>query len=206
MKIKLGKLNVIVSLPLCCIMTAVILIDTSQTAILGCVSALLHETGHLIFMKKFNSFPNEIRVGLFDVAIIDSNKSRHTLKQELLIVLGGIMMNFIFGVIFSLLYLYFHHNFLLILIGANLLLFCYNLLPVDTLDGGQALYLILSSLLPEETTERIMLIVSLIILLPCAILGFLLLLRSKYNFTLLLTSLYLIAVILLKQAKLHNNY
>lgn len=201
MKIKLGKLSISISLPLCCIMTAIILLDKSQTVIIGCVSALLHETGHLIFMKKFNSFPSEIKISLFDIAIIDNKKHRRSLKQELLITLGGVMMNFIFGSIFSVSYLYFHYDFLLILAGTNIVLLFYNLLPVDTLDGGQALYLILSSHLSEEATDRIMLVVSLIILLPCAVLGFWLLLRSKYNFTLLITSLYLIAVIFFKKKK-----
>lgn len=182
-------------------MTAVVLLDTSQTVVLGCLSAILHELGHLIFMKKYNSFPRNIKISLFDVAIIDDNRKSHTLKQELLIALGGVMMNFIFGAIFFVLFLNLNYDFLLILAGTNILLLVYNLLPVDTLDGGQALYLILSSHLPEASTERIMLIVSLVILFPCAVLGFLLLIESRYNFTLLLTSLYLIAVILLKQVK-----
>ncbi len=205
MKIKLGSLYVIISIPLCCVMTAIILLDSSQTVILGCISAVLHESGHLIFMKRFDSFPKKIKISLFDIAIIDNKKYKRPLHQELLITLGGVMMNLIFGLIFFVLYLSLNYNFLLILAGTNTLLLIYNLLPVDTLDGGQALYLILSSKLSEKSTERIMLIASLIILLPCTILGFLLLLQSKYNFTLLLTSLYLIAVILLKRSKIKQH-
>lgn len=204
MRIKLGGLSVIISIPLCCLMTAIILLDSSQTVILGCLSAVMHEAGHLFFMKRFASFPKEIKVSLFDIAIIDSKKYRRPLYQELLITLGGVMMNLIFGLICFALYFVLGYNFLMILAGANILLLVYNLLPVDTLDGGQALYLILSSKLSEKTTERIMLIASLVVLFPSTVLGFLLLLESKYNFTLLLTSLYLIAVILLKQTKTKN--
>lgn len=203
MKIKLGKLKITLSLPLCCIMTAVILIDTSQTVILGCIAAVLHEMGHLMFMKYFDSFPNEIKITLFDIAIIDNGKGSRPLRQELPIVLGGVMMNLSFGAAFGILYWYFHYDFMSVFAGANMLLLFYNLLPVDTLDGGQALYLMLSSKLSEETTDKIMLIVSLIVLLPCTIFGFLLLFRSKYNFTLLLTSLYLISMIFLKHVKTH---
>lgn len=204
MRIKLGNLSIIVSIPLCCVMTAIILLDSSQTVMLGCFSALMHELGHLFFMWCFNSFPKEIKISLFDIAIIDHKKFNRPLYQELLITLGGVMMNLIFGLVCFVLYLVFKYNFLIILAGANILLLVYNLLPVDTLDGGQALYLILSSKLSEKATERIMLILSLIILFPCTVLGFLLLLQSKYNFTLLLTSLYLIAVILLKKTKIHS--
>lgn len=202
MKIKLRSLSIIISIPLCCVMTAIILFDSSQTVILGCLSAIIHEVGHLIFMWRFNSFPKEIKISLFDIAIIDNKKYNRPLYQELLITLGGVIMNIIFGSIFFVLYLVFKYNFFIILAGANILLLVYNILPVDTLDGGQALYLILSSKLSEKTTEHIMLIASLIILFPCTVLGFLLLLNSKYNFTLLLTSLYLVAVILLKQTKI----
>lgn len=204
MRIKLGNLSVIISIPLCCVMTAIILLDSSQTVILGCFSAFIHELGHLFFMWRFNSFPKEIKISLFDIAIIDRKKFRRPLHQELLITLGGVMMNLIFGSICFLLYSILKYNFLIILSGTNMLLLTYNLLPVDTLDGGQALYLILSSRLSEKTTERIMLIASLLILFPCTVIGFLLLLKSKYNFTLLLTSLYLIAVILLKKTKIQQ--
>lgn len=203
MRIKLGNLSIIVSIPLCCVMTTIILLDSSQTVMLGCFSALMHELGHLFFMWRFNSFPKEIKISLFDIAIIDHKKFNRPLYQELLITLGGVMMNLIFGSVCFVFYLVFKYNFLIILAGTNILLLIYNLLPVDTLDGGQALYLILSSKLSEKATERIMLILSLIILFPCTVLGFLLLLQSKYNFTLLLTSLYLIAVILLKKTKIH---
>lgn len=204
MKIRIGNLYIIVSIPLCCVMTAIVLFDTSQTVILGCIAAVLHETGHLIFMKCFDSFPKKIKISLFDIAIIDSNKYNRSLNKELLITLGGVMMNLISALICFGLYLVFRYNFLWILTGANILLLVYNLLPVDTLDGGQALYLILSSKLSEKTVERIMFVISLIVLLPCTVIGFLLLLRSKYNFTLLLTSLYLIAVILMKKTKIRN--
>ena len=187
MRIKLGNLSIIVSIPLCCVMTAIILLDSSQTVMLGCFSALMHESGHLFFMWHFNSFPKEIKISLFDIAIIDHKKFNRPLHQELLITLGGVMINLIFGSVCFALYL----------------IFIYNLLPIDTLDGGQALYLILSSKLSEKATERTMLILSLVILFPCTVLGFLLLLQSKYNFTLLLTSLYLIAVILLKKTKIY---
>lgn len=204
MKIRLGKLYIIVSIPLCCVMTAIILFDTSQTVILGCIAAVIHEMGHLIFMKRFDSFPQKIKINLFDIAIIDNNKYNRPFYQELLITLGGVMMNLIFGSICFALYLTFGYNFLLILTGANALLFIYNLLPVDTLDGGQALYLILSSRISEKVTDRIMFVASLVVLFPCTLLGFLLLLKSKYNFTLLMTSLYLIAVILMKRTKIRH--
>lgn len=203
MRIKLGNLSIIVSIPLCCVMTAIILLDSSQTVMLGCFSALMHESGHLFFMWHFNSFPKEIKISLFDIAIIDHKKFNRPLHQELLITLGGVMINLIFGSVCFVLYLIFKYNFLIVLSGTNILLLIYNLLPIDTLDGGQALYLILSSKLSEKATERTMLILSLVILFPCTVLGFLLLLQSKYNFTLLLTSLYLIAVILLKKTKIH---
>ena len=131
MRIKLGNLSIIVSIPLCCVMTAIILLDNSQTVMLGCFSALMHELGHLFFMWHFNSFPKEIKISLFDIAIIDHKKFNRPLHQELLITLGGVMINLIFGSVCFALYLIFKYNFLIVLSGANILLLIYNLLPIE---------------------------------------------------------------------------
>ena len=72
-------------------------------------------------------------------------------------------------------------------------------MPVAALDGGQVLLLLLSCRFAPVTAERILTVISVICLLPMACLGFYLLLLTRYNFTLLLAALYLIALLLLRQ-------
>lgn len=199
MYIRIKNLSVRLSLPLVAMMTAIIIFDTTQTILLSCLSAVLHEAGHLAAMYKYRSFPKEIRLSLFDIAIIDSKKGRRSLKQELTIVLAGVFMNLVFAVLTYCIYLLTQSDIMLVAACSNIVLLVYNILPVESLDGGQALYLILTSKLSQKTSQIILEIVSLIILIPTAIFAFYVLLVSKYNFTLLLTTLYLIALVLLKK-------
>ena len=84
---------------------------------------------------------------------------------------------------------------------ANLMIGAMNLLPIDPLDGGQALHALLCLRLREETVARVGTAVSVLALLPLAIAGFLLLLRSRYNFSLLLVGCYLMLLLLLKRRR-----
>ena len=86
-------------------------------------------------------------------------------------------------------------------LDTNFTLGLFNILPIDSLDGGQALFILLSMKFSPFTSMKILDIISFMILIPVAVMGFLVLLQSKYNFTLLLTALYLIAIILLKNRK-----
>ena len=87
------------------------------------------------------------------------------------------------------------------LAAANLLLALLNALPVGPLDGGQALYSFLCRSREAERSEKIVEVVSFFVILPIAILGFFILLRSRYNFSLLIVSGYLMLMLLLKKGR-----
>ena len=73
------------------------------------------------------------------------------------------------------------------------------MLPVMSLDGGQLLYLILSRRLSENSAEKVVNIITFIFIFPLAALGFLLLFKSKYNFSLLFVCVYLIFSLIFKK-------
>ena len=74
-------------------------------------------------------------------------------------------------------------------------------MPIESLDGGNALYLLLLRHMRHEYVIKAIEVLSFIVLLPLAAAGFFILLQSKYNFTLLFTSCYLMGIILLKNTK-----
>lgn len=78
----------------------------------------------------------------------------------------------------------------------------FNLIPVMSLDGGQLLYLLLSRRFDEALAERLVNIVTFLFIFPLAAVGFLLLLKSKYNFSLLFVCIYLVLSLVLK----NNRY
>lgn len=177
-------------------MTAAVLLDRSCSILLCFAAAVLHELGHIIMLVRFRSPPRTIRLTLFDIAIADRNKSLRDSKRELAVILAGPAVNLVFaGLSFALCRL--SGTELLSLFGtAHLALGVFNSLPVCTLDGGQALLILLSMHFPPQKADRILTAVSLAFLFPTAVLGFLLLLKTRYNFTLLLASLWLIFVVL----------
>ncbi len=61
-----------------------------------------------------------------------------------------------------------------------------------------ALRACLSSLLGSDTAAKITFAVGLAVLIPLAVLGFVILLRTRYNFSLLAISLYLMLYLVLK--------
>ena len=72
-------------------------------------------------------------------------------------------------------------------------------LPVEPMDGGMALRALLCARMNGEQAGKLSLVISLGVLFPMAVLGFLVLLRTRYNFTLLAMSLYLMLYLLLKR-------
>lgn len=201
MTLRIGRLLLDLSYPLVAVMTAVIILDRSMSVIMCFAAAIMHESGHIIALWHYGSMPERVRLTLFDIAIIDQKKYTRSYGQELIVVLAGVTVNFVMSLIFYLLYRMTAVNWLFLLCSANLGLGIFNSLPVDSLDGGQALLIILCRFFPYEKAAVIVDIISFIILIPAACIGFMVLLRSRYNFTLLITALYLIALILLKHKK-----
>lgn len=211
MHIKIGTLTIELSFPLVAAMTAVIICDSSMSITICFIAAIMHEAGHLLALWKYGSFPKRIRLTLFDIAIIDRNKPLRSLKKELVVVLAGVTVNIIAAVLCYILNKLFPCTFFESLFAANITLAVFNSLPVDSLDGGQAVFLLLCEKMDIRRAMSVLDIISFIILIPIGCLGFLVLLRSKYNFTLLLTAIYLTALILIRKSgdifvEMHNKY
>lgn len=198
MSFSIKGIRIVLSYPLAAAMTAAILADSSQSVITCFVAAVLHECGHWFVMRYYGITPKEIRMSLFDIAIIAPQKQLCTVRQGVIIDLAGVTVNVFCAIIFLAVYFLYPQEWFLTAAGSHLMLFVFNSLPIMSLDGGHALTLLLSVHLGWEKAEHIVTIISVILLVPLSVLGFLWLLRSKYNFTLLLSGMYLIAVLLKK--------
>ncbi len=201
MTLRIGKLILEISYPLTAVMTAIIILDTSLSVMVCFAAAIMHEAGHIFMLCRYNAMPKRIKLTLFDIAIIDNKKYSRSYTQELAVVLAGVFVNFISAAIFYLLYVSFKNQIFIMLFSANLGLGIFNILPVDNLDGGQALLILLCKFFSPQTAHTVLDIISFVVLIPTACLGFILLIESRYNFTLLVTAIYLVALILLKHTK-----
>ena len=196
MSFRLGRVRFEVSFPLVCLMTAAVMLDSSLSVLLCFLAALLHELGHLAALRRFGTLPREIRLTLFDIAITDTHRHIRSSRAQLVIALAGVVVNFACAGLCLPLASVTGNELLRLFGNAHLTLGLFNSLPVSTLDGAQALSVLLSRFVSPRTLNRLMKGISLVILLPAACCGFLLLFSCPYHFSLLLTSLYLLFVLL----------
>ncbi len=189
MRFTLSKIEIAVGYEAVAALAMVLLLDHSGRTVSCLIAAALHESGHLLMMLLRSCHIRRITVRLFDVQILsDEPKSR---RDDLLITAMGVITNFLSAGIFSL--------FWRRLALSNLVIGVFNLLPIGSLDGGHLMRLLLSGRMSYRAVDRIEKILSFVFLIPFFFLGIFVLLRTKYNYSLLAVSLYLLAVLLLKR-------
>ena len=187
MKFRLRGISFCIGYEAVAALTAVLLLDREGRVTACLFAAVLHETGHLIVMRLCACRVNSVRVRLFDVLIL-ADKPRSFLS-DFAVTAGGCMANLIAAIVCSI--------FSPVLTTANLIIGGFNLLPVETLDGGRLLMLILCRRYSANTAVRVVRICSFVFLIPFFLLGAWLLLSTGYNYSLLAISLYLLAVLLI---------
>lgn len=158
-----------------------------------CLAAsLVHECGHALMMWAVHDRPGRITVGLFGVHIERSAAACLGYRKVCAVSLAGPVINVIMGLLLWML-----HCPIASAVNGGLALF--NVLPITSLDGGEALYALLCERTDEATANRISHYVSLVVLFPLAVVGFWLMLAERGNYTLLLMCIYLIFLLLLKE-------
>ena len=156
-------------------------------------AVFLHETAHLLVMCLFHAPPKAVQLSALGCRMILLEERPIGYGQNVLVSLAGPLVNLLS---FGLMALFDEQNH--IFAAASLTLGFFHCLPIEPLDGGLALRAFLSSFLEAEKAEKITFTVSLTFLFPLAVLGFFVLLHTRYNFSLLLMSLYLMLYLVLK--------
>lgn len=188
MKFKVSSTTFEASFIAVALMSMVLVIDVTGNVAMCFLCAILHECGHIIAMRCFGIVPKSVKLRLFDVVInADSNKA---FVPDLVITLCGPFANIVLAFLF-----YFVCKPLAFV---NLYIALFNLLPIETFDGGRALSLILSRKFSPKTVRTVLKALTFVLLVPIFLLGIFVLLYSKYNYSLLLISLYLLAILFLK--------
>lgn len=203
MKLKLFGIEIKISFLLISVFAIIAVFDKEYKLIICFVSAFLHELGHLFAMYINGCKPKSVVCNLFDIRIIDNKRALTTYKINLLIILSGVAVNFLIAIIMYVVYYICNIEIFFTIFYVNLIMGVFNLLPVSNLDGGQALYIILTKKLSFETSDKIIDLLTILLILPTAVFGFIILFNSKYNFSLLIVSVYLITALVLKKSKFY---
>ncbi len=175
----------------------VLLEDKSGTALLAFAAAALHEAGHLSVMHIFGVKPSQIRFTPFGIDIVKSCCADRSYQRDVLISLAGPCTNIIAVFLFSALQSATLYRFVLI----NLIFAMFNLLPIEPLDGGQALYSLLCMKFSADQSAKAVSVISFAVLTPLAVIGFLTVFRSQGNYSLLLVCGYLMILLLFKNGR-----
>lgn len=178
--------------------TLIFVMDKSYTAVIGLISAFLHEMGHLIAIYLTKGKIKQITFGLINIDIVrEEYNLDNNIKNELLVFSSGPLVNFIIALIFGFISTINNSELCKAIYYQNIFLGFINLLPINSLDGGKILESILLRKLEYNLSEKILNITSFIFLVPLCTLGILVLLKSKYNFSLLILGCYLISYMLI---------
>lgn len=191
MRLRIKSFEFSVSYPALCLFSALIIINFEYSYCI--IAVIVHELAHLTLSAYFKTDIVGIRISLYDIKIIE--KTRHILnyKKDLIITAAGPLANL------TLFAYYYHFNIKFAFV--NLFIGAFNLLPAANLDGGQLLYLLLSKRFTLKTTANIINIITICVSAILFFAGVLVLLNSKYNFSLLLISFYLVLSLFYKQDK-----
>ncbi|MBO5944404.1 MAG: hypothetical protein J6Q50_03795 [Clostridia bacterium] len=171
--------------------TFIISLKAPSNVLVTVFSSLLHEFGHLLIMTSVGNKPKMVRFEITGMNIIRQPDLKISTKNEILIALGGPLVNFI-NFLISVIILCFYENENILTFGCiNLILMIFNLLPIKRFDGGLALYYILSQKYENLTCSKILKITSVFFIALIYIWGIYAFLSSRYNISLIIIAIFL---------------
>ena len=166
-----------------------LVLDVTDTAVLALCAAAVHECGHLFCMLCFGERPSHIWVAPFGLSITRFSCGGY--RREIYIALAGPLANVFVAAVLSAIMLVCHIPQLLKPVLVNLALALFNFIPVEPLDCGRAVRCWLMCRMNTVRAEKTVFVIGVMFLVPLLAAGFYVLIKSKYNITLLLASVYL---------------
>lgn len=198
MKLHCGRCRVQMTVPFFALVAFLLLADPSGTAACGILAALLHELGHLCAMHLERRPVEAVRLTAFG-AEIRAQACEGAYWRDACVFLAGPAVNLaLFAVLSVHAEAFAQLQMLHAFAAANGLLGICNLLPVEPLDGGQALFCALQVKLPRAKVVRVVQVTSFLTIVPLAVVGLLTLFHSRWNFTWLLMAVYLLFLLMCK--------
>ncbi len=174
--VKVGFVNISFYFAAC--IALMFLLQDNYYALITMISIFLHEAAHIAVLLLVGGKVKQIDLKLCEMNIVTADYTLANTKK-LLVTLAGPLINIALFISFW----WLDKNFASI----NLAIAVFQLLPIKTLDGYRALGYI-------GISNRIRIILSYLLIFVFAIIGFLVLIYTKYNFTLLFVCMYLLFV------------
>ena len=118
-------------------------------------AAALHELGHILAVWQCGGAVRSLRLSLVGAELVLDGRERLSYGREAWVAAAGPLANLLTGVLAAQIWRSGWGEGLLLFAGASLVLGCFNLLPLEALDGGQLLSAALGALGSPEGGERL---------------------------------------------------
>lgn len=176
-----------------------ILLDKSTYVLYVFLSAVAHETAHISMYFICGADIDKIEILPFGIGVNLKNSISISCLNEIICALSGPAANIIFALLLFFIPASLHIKGIAFLISCNLTIAAINLVPIMPLDGGRALYFLLSDKLDIIKADKISFIVSFILLIPLFFFAVILICITDYNFSLILIFFYLMLYLFFKK-------
>lgn len=191
MKFRLFGIDFEITFLFVALIAFVIAVNSPFNVIITILSSLLHETGHLIMMCSLNNYPQCVRFEITGMNIKRQPSVKISTKNEIFIALGGPFINAVVFFVSCVLLCFFQSEKILTIACVNLILMTFNLLPVKKLDGGMALYFLLSKKYDNHICSKVLKTTSTIFIILIYIWGIYVFVSTNYNISVLIIAIFL---------------
>ena len=182
---RIGNLRLSINVLFLASLLSLMLMDGGVMPLWCLTASMLHEAGHVVAVLLVQRQPVWVELGAFGMRIRQTDSTIGGYRRQLVVLLAGPMVNLLCAGI-----LFFAGHAGLVM-GIHVVIGLFNLLPIEPLDGGQALLCALSMHGDINHAEKAVFVLSLCLLFCVLAVGFTVLLAGGYNFTLLAVGLYL---------------
>ena len=169
MTVRVRAFSLKISFSFFAVLCVMLLLREKQTALVCFFSAMLHELGHLTFLRFFGARVSALSFGAAGVVIERADAFLLPAAQEALCALGGVFVNALLCLLSLLFHTFLPEKTVWTLFLSNALLGALNLLPVYPLDLWRALHAVLEPRLSPERLDAVMQSVSLSFLAAFAV-------------------------------------
>ena len=197
-KLRIGKFKFSCGYVTVAMLCMAVILCRNDRYIIAALCIICHELGHIIMILHFGSSEINIKINLIDIVISDRMKENRSYKQDIAVILAGPMANLIISLVFGTAYFIYKYNYFYDFAVISGILCVFNLLPMETTDGGQLVEIFLKNHFSLKTVQTVMTVLTAVFILPVSFAGFYVLLNSRSNYTLLFYGMYFLFLLMSK--------
>ena len=199
MQFKLKNIKITISFTFFALIILLVIFNKNDFLYLTCIFAIFHEFGHLFALNKFGVKISEFKISLFGANIKTESFKKIPIKNEIIILFSGSLINFTFSIVLYFINLFIKNEMFNKLILINLGLAIFNLLPFYNFDGGKIIETLLKYKFKEKTADILLTCISIIVLIPITLFSINAFLQNYNDFYYLVVSALMLLTIILKK-------